>query len=73
MDSFAPAPLFVSLIIGAVGLGLFLYGKRQKRLPQMFAGLVLMAFPYFVPSVLWMVAIAVVIVGLTWMAARVGL
>ena len=73
MDLFEPGPLFASLVIGAVGLGLFLYGKRQKRLPQMLAGLVLMVFPYFVPSVLWMVVIAVAIVGLTWIAARVGL
>jgi hypothetical protein len=72
MGAFSSGPLFASLIIGAIGLGMFLYGKRQKRLPQMLSGLVLMVFPYFVSGILPMVAIAATLIGLTWLATRAG-
>ena len=72
MDIFSPGSLFASLIISTIGLGFFLYGKRQKRLPQAFCGVVLMVFPYFVEDVGWMIGIAAGIVGLTWLASRAG-
>jgi len=70
--SLDPAPLIVSLLIGSVGLGLFIYGKRQSRFVHLFVGIALMVFPYFVPSVLWMVVIAAVLVSLPWLASRSG-
>ena len=56
--SFEPASLFASVVISAIGFGLFLYGKRAQRLPHLLTGLALMVFPYFVESVVWMIAIA---------------
>jgi len=41
-------------VIGLVGFGLFLYGKKQQRIPQLGVGLALMVYPYFVPSAVWM-------------------
>ena len=72
VDALSPGPLFASLVIGAIGLGMFLYGKRQKRIPQILSGVALMAFPYFVSSVPVMVSIAVALIGLTWLASRAG-
>jgi hypothetical protein len=65
--------LFLSLVIGAVGTGLFIYGKKQGRLPQMVGGLALCIYPYFVPN-LWLTGgIAVLIVAAVWVAALKGL
>ncbi|HZV01444.1 MAG TPA: hypothetical protein VFF73_32320 [Planctomycetota bacterium] len=61
--------LFASLAISSVGFGIFLYGKKQKRLPHLLAGVALMAYPYFVPGVLPMIAIAVVVVAALWFVA----
>lgn len=63
---FTPGPLFASLFISSIGAGLFIYGKKQERIPQLTAGVVLSIFPFFVTGVAWMIAIAVaIIVGLT--------
>jgi hypothetical protein len=68
-----PGSLFASLIVGSIGFGIFLYGRKQSRLPQLLTGLALMTYPYFVASVAWMLGIAgVLLVGLT-LAVRAGL
>lgn len=40
-----PAWLFLSLIPGGIGFVLFVYGKKQQRLPQLVGGLLLMVYP----------------------------
>ena len=61
--------LLVSLVIGCIGFVCFVYGKKQQRLPQMVAGVALSVYPYFVPNLILMAAIAVVILVLLWVAA----
>jgi len=43
-----PAVLFAGLLFGFVGLGVFLYGKKQAKLVPLLAGLVLMILPYVI-------------------------
>ena len=50
----SPAALFGSLLFGAVGLGVFMYGKRMALWKPMTIGVVLMAYPYFV-SQTWLI------------------
>ena len=64
--------LFLSLFIGAVGTGLLVYGRKQRRWPQMAGGVILCAYPYFVPNVWMMVAIAVALCAAVWAAVRAG-
>lgn len=64
--------LFLSLIIGSVGTVLFIYGKKQGRFPQMIAGIVLVAYPYFVSNLWVMGGIAVAICAAVWGAVRMG-
>ena len=64
--------LLASLLVGCVGLGLFLYGKRQTRLPQLIVGLVLMVFPYFVSSAAIVYAVSGGLVVGLWVAVRAG-
>ena len=66
-------PLIASLIVSSIGFVVFGYGKRLQRLPQVVVGLVLMAFPYFVPSVPLIASIAALLLGGLWLAVRFGL
>jgi len=61
--------LFASMGIGTVGFGIFLYGKKQQRLPHVLVGIVLMVYPYFVPGVLPMIGIAVGLIAALWFVA----
>jgi hypothetical protein len=69
---FDPTVIFLSLITGGVGFVLFVYGKKQSRWPYLVAGLVYMAYPYFVDGVPATLIVGVLIgVGL-WLAVRAG-
>jgi hypothetical protein len=64
--------LMLSLLIGSVGAGLFIYGKKQTRMPHLAAGLVLVIYPYFVPNLWLMAAIAVALLAALWLVVRAG-
>jgi hypothetical protein len=68
-----PSNLMASMLIGTVGLGIFMYGKKQQRLPQLVTGLVLMAFPYFVASTAWMFGIGAGVIAVLVVVVRAGL
>ncbi len=55
-------PLLTQILISSTGFGLLLFGKKQKRLLFMVAGLALMAVCYAVESTLWQAGSAGVIV-----------
>ena len=50
------------MLFGMVGLGLFVYGKRQKAMVPLACGLALMIFPYFVSSTLLVIAIGIILI-----------
>jgi hypothetical protein len=72
MDAEA-GPLLVSLLVSVVGFALLMYGKKQRRVPQLAVGLLMMVFPYFVPGVLLPAVIAVALVGLLVVAVKLGI
>jgi hypothetical protein len=55
--------LFIIVFFSAVGLGYFVYGKRQRKGSALIAGLLLMVYPYFISGTLLLV-----LVGLLLMA-----
>ena len=55
------ALLLWGLLFSAIGMGFFLYGRKQKRAVPLVCGIVLMVYPYFVPSTIWLVVIGVVL------------
>ncbi|HEY7791287.1 MAG TPA: hypothetical protein VIC33_12275 [Vicinamibacterales bacterium] len=67
-----PTWLFLSLVLGAIGGGLLLYGRKQGRLPHMAAGVILIVYPYFVATTLALVLIGAAIVAGLWVAVRSG-
>jgi len=58
--------LFWAVLFGAIGLGFFTYGRKQKAVVPLFAGIALLAFPYFVSNVYMLVVIGVVLVALPY-------
>jgi hypothetical protein len=64
--------LVAGFFVSAAGYVLFSYGRKLSRIPQMCGGLVLMVFPYFVPSVPWMLLIAAVLSALIWLGVKMG-
>lgn len=56
------ALLIWGLLFGSIGMGFFIYGKRQKAVVPLVCGLALMAFPYFVSD-----TVLVVVIGLALM------
>ena len=65
--------LLASVFIGSVGMGLFVYGKRQQRVPHLAVGILLMVYPYFVPGLALMLVIAAALLGLLGLASYLGL
>jgi hypothetical protein len=58
--------LFLSILFGSVGVGYFIYGRKQKRVVPLLAGMGLCGFPYFVSGTLAVVIIGVVLTALPW-------
>jgi hypothetical protein len=71
--SFDANALLASIPISGAGFVLFVYGKKQSRLPHMVFGLAMMGYPYFVTSIPWMFGVAAALTGALVLAVRVGL
>ena len=67
--NFSVPTLLVSLVFGSIGLGVFIYGKRQARMLLAATGLALMIYPYFVSG--WRLSLAIGVL-LTAGAAAIG-
>ena len=70
--NFDASTLIAGFLVSGVGFVLFSYGRKMGRAPHVIAGLVLMAFPYFVPNVWLMLGIGAVLCGLLYGAIRLG-
>jgi hypothetical protein len=64
--------ILASFLVSTIGFGLFLYGRKQTRTPQLVVGLAMMSYPCFVASaaVTWSVAAA--LLSLLWLGCRLG-
>jgi len=49
-------------VLGSVGVGYFIYGKKQGKPIPLVAGIILMVFPYFVSSLIGMIAIGILVI-----------
>jgi hypothetical protein len=57
------ATLLWGVVFGSIGMGFFLYGKRQGAPVPLICGVLLMVFPYFVSN-----AWATALIGIALMA-----
>jgi len=70
--SLDPGVLLVSLMVSTVGAALFIYGKKQSRLPHLAAG-VLMTLSVFAPGAILPLVISALVAGALIWAVRLGL
>ena len=54
--------LFASLLWGSIGLGYFIYGKKQGAMMPMIGGLIMIALSYFVSSWLLMSLLCIALI-----------
>ena len=64
--------LFASLFWGSVGIGYFIYGKKQSSWPPMVGGVVMIALSYFIGSALIMTLVCLALVGLIYFLVKQG-
>ena len=55
--------LLFGVVAGAIGVGYFMYGRRQTKFVPLIAGMLLCVYPYFVDSVVWLCVIGLVLVA----------
>ena len=58
--------LFWSMVFGSVGLGFFVYGKKQGAVIPLICGLALMIYPYFVSNNILLVAIGIALMAIPY-------
>ena len=58
--------LFWGMLYGSIGLGFFVYGKRQRAVVPLVCGLALMVFPYFVSNTILLVVIGAVLIAVPY-------
>jgi len=64
--------LFASLFWGSVGVGYFIYGKKQSPWPPMVGGVLMIAGSYFVSSVLLMSLLSIVLITAVYLLVKQG-
>lgn len=58
--------LFLGLIFSSIGLGYFIYGKKQKMTMPFICGIALMIFPYFIENNLLISGIGIILSLIPW-------
>jgi hypothetical protein len=54
------------LFFGSIGLGFFIYGRKQRAVVPLLCGLTLMVFPYFVSNGTLLVGIGVLLMAIPY-------
>ncbi|MCL1059352.1 hypothetical protein CXF83_15815 [Shewanella sp. Choline-02u-19] len=55
-----------SVLFGSIGMGYFMYGRRQKAIVPLCIGLSLFVFPYFMSSVTMLLIVGVILVAIPY-------
>jgi hypothetical protein len=58
--------LLWGVLFSSIGLGLFLYGRKQRAVVPLVCGLTLMVYPYFVSNLLALIAIGAVLTAVPY-------
>ncbi len=54
------------MLFGAIGIGFFSYGRKQKAIIPLLTGIALFVFPYFVPNVTVLIIVGLALVALPY-------
>lgn len=55
--------LLISLVFSSIGLGYFIYGKKQNHRIAYYVGIALMIYPYAITSPVTMIAIGIALMA----------
>ncbi|PKG80694.1 hypothetical protein CXF85_21490 [Colwellia sp. 75C3] len=55
-----------SVLFGGIGMGYFVYGRKQKAIVPFCIGLLLFVFPYFMSSVAILLIVGVILVAIPY-------
>jgi hypothetical protein len=58
--------LLFGLLFSSIGLGFFIYGRRQKVAMPLLCGLALMVYPYFISNNALLIAIGVALIAIPY-------
>lgn len=58
-SAFSLARIIAWIIFGAVGFGVFIYGKKERSFKPLLIGVALMGYPYFITNTFWLYAAGV--------------
>jgi len=59
--------LMMGVVVSALGMGMFVYGKKVARWPHLVVGFALMVLPFLVYSVLRLALITLALLAVTWL------
>ena len=62
--------LMWGVLFGSIGLGFFVYGKKQNAVIPLLSGIGLMVFPYFISNVFILFTTGVVFTALPFVIKR---
>lgn len=65
-DPMNPSALLWGLLFSSIGLGFFLYGKKQRAVVPLICGLALMIYPYFISNIAMLIVIGVVLAAIPY-------
>ncbi len=60
------AAILWGLLFGSIGLGFFLYGRKQRLVVPLVCGLGLMVYPYFMSSTTPLVLVGIVLMAIPY-------
>jgi hypothetical protein len=60
------AQLWLGMLFSGIGFVAFQYGRKLERFAPILIGLVLMVYPWFVTSTLWLVVVGTGLTGALW-------
>lgn len=58
--------LLLGVLFSSIGLGFFLYGKKQARTVPLLCGVALMIYPYFMPNVYALLAVGAALLAIAY-------
>lgn len=63
---FNTSTLMLGVLFGSIGLGFFVYGKKQGSIVPILSGIGLMTFPYVISNSYGMVVAGIVLIALPY-------
>lgn len=62
----SPGTLLWGVIFGSIGLGFFVYGKKQKAIMPLISGIGLICVPYLISNIYLLILSGIVLIALPY-------